>query len=66
MLELILDEFQRINEIQCDQGLHQSQIYEIMTVLFDLTSANTSWLGGLGKKLKELGGGKSQWGWQME
>jgi len=24
MLELILDEFQRINEIQCDQGLHQS------------------------------------------
>jgi len=22
--------------------------------MFDLTSANTSWLGGLGKKLKEL------------
>jgi len=25
-----------------------------MTVTFDITSANTSWLGGLGKKLKEL------------
>jgi len=25
-----------------------------MTVTFDLTSANTSQLGGLGKKLKEL------------
>jgi len=25
-----------------------------MTVMFDLTSANTSWLCGLGKKLKEL------------
>jgi len=25
-----------------------------MTVTFDLTAANTSWLGGLGKKLKEL------------
>jgi len=25
-----------------------------MMVMFDLTSANTSWLGGLGKKLKEL------------
>ena len=25
-----------------------------MTVMFDLTSANTSQLGGLGKKLKEL------------
>jgi len=52
MLELILDAFQQINEIQCDQGLHQSQIYEIMTVKFDLTSANTSWLDGLGKKLR--------------
>jgi len=30
MLELILDEFQRINEIQHDRGLHQSQIYEII------------------------------------
>jgi len=54
ILELILDEFQQINEIQCDQGLHQSRIYEIITVKFDLTSANTSCLGGLGKKLKEL------------
>jgi len=54
MLELILDEFQQINEIQQDQGLHQSQIYKIMTLMFDLTSANTSQLGGLGKKLKEL------------
>jgi len=45
MLELILDEFQRINEIQCGQGLHQSQIYEIMMVMFDLTSANAiSWV----------------------
>jgi len=25
-----------------------------MTVRFDLTSANTGWLGGLGKNLKEL------------
>jgi len=54
MLELILDEFQQINEIQLDQGIHQSRIYEIMMVTFDLTSANTGWLGGLGKKLKEL------------
>jgi len=65
MLELILDEFQPINEIQCDQGLPQSRIYEIMTVTYDLKSANTSRLGDLGKKLKELckaaGGGKSQW-----
>jgi len=53
MLELILDEFQQIKEIQRDQGLHQSRIYEIMTVMFDLISANTHWLGGLGKKLKE-------------
>jgi len=35
-------------------GLHQSQIYEIMTVMFDPTLAYTGWLGGLGKKLKEL------------
>jgi len=54
MLKLILDEFQQINEFQCDQGLQPSRIYEIMTVKFDLTSANTSWLGSLGKKLKEL------------
>jgi len=54
MLELILDEFQQINDIQHDQGLHQSQIYAIMMVTFDLTSSNTSQLGGLGKKLKEL------------
>jgi len=54
MLELILDEFQQRNEIHHDQGLHQTRIYEIMLVMFDLTSANTGWLGGLGKKLKEL------------
>jgi len=62
MLEIILDEFQQINVIQAGQGLHQSllnlrdmtQIYGIMTVMFDLTSANTGLLGGLGKKLKEL------------
>jgi len=54
MLVLILDEFQQINEIQRERGLHQSQIYEIMMVTFVLTSANTCWLGGLGKKLKEL------------
>jgi len=38
--------------MQHDQGLHQ--IYQTMMVTFDLTSSNTSWLGGLGKKLKEL------------
>jgi len=54
MLELIFDEFQLINEIQHDWGLQESRIYEIMTVTFDLTPANTSWLGVLGKKLKEL------------
>jgi len=30
-----------------------------MMVKFDLTSANTGWLGGLGKKLKELR--KAEW-----
>jgi len=40
ILDVILDEFQQINEIQHDQGLHQSQIYEIMMMMvtFDLTS----------------------------
>jgi len=54
MLELILDEFQQINEIQPNQGLHQSRIHAITIVMFDLISANTGWLGGLGKNLKEL------------
>jgi hypothetical protein len=54
MIEVIEDEFQRINEIQRERGLHESRIYEVKTIIFDLTSSNTGRLGGLGQKLKEL------------
>jgi len=54
MLEVISDEFERINKIQRARGLHKSRIYEIGSITFDLTSANTGRLGGLGKKLKNL------------
>jgi len=51
MAQIIADELQHINAIQQSRNLHKTRIYEIIVITFDLTSANTGWLGGLGHKL---------------
>jgi len=51
MAQIIADKLQHINAIQQSRNLHQTRIYKIVVITFDLTSANTSQLGGLGHKL---------------
>jgi len=51
MAQIIADKLQPINAIQQSRNLHQTRIYKIVVITFDLTSANTSWLGSLGHKL---------------
>jgi len=51
MAQIIADKLQRINAIQQSRNLHQTRIYKIVVITFDLTSANTGGLGGLGHKL---------------
>jgi len=51
MAQIIADELQLINAIQKSRNLHQTRIYKIVVITFDLNSTNTSWLGGLGHKL---------------
>jgi len=41
MLELILDEFQQINEIQHDQGLHEKGCEDHLTVLISTEFAKS-------------------------
>jgi len=53
MAQIIADELQRINAIQQSRNLHKTRIYKIVVITFDLTSAYTSQLGGLGHKLDE-------------
>jgi hypothetical protein len=53
MAQIIADELQYINAIQQSRNLHQTRIYEIVVITFDLMSANTSQLGSLGHKLDE-------------
>jgi len=53
MAQIIADKLQHINAIQESRNLHQTRIYKIVVITFDLTSANTSRLGGLGRKLDE-------------
>jgi len=42
MAQIIADELQRINTIQQSQKLHQTRIYKIVVITFDLTSWTSS------------------------
>ncbi len=53
MLNVIINQFKHLNSLQKEIGVRSSKLYEVQTITFDLTSANTGKFHGLGTILNQ-------------